>query len=96
MAGVGKGADCAKTERQSHILEQMGNQEKNLDLLKRATAELLTRLIPALRDSEPSPDKESETVSPSLAPLAENLKKNNDQISYVVERINDAIDRLEL
>ncbi|OEU68474.1 MAG: hypothetical protein BBJ57_07290 [Desulfobacterales bacterium PC51MH44] len=84
--------------RPSQILEQMKEQEQNLGLLKSSIAELLTRLIPALRDCEPCNPEDGGNAkeAASLAPLAEKIRQHNREIRSSTHYIENAINRLEL
>ena len=83
--------------KQSQILEQTDIMQERLGKLENLTKDLLTRLIPVLRDPKPEALAEKgPSVELSLAPLAENLRAKSYTLNEVNKDIASAIFRLEL
>lgn len=90
--------------RETQVAESLHGASRLLEEVEKTTEALIIRLNPALRPCAPTApppgNRAGESlreVSPvSLAPLAESVNGLNARIAIVAQRLQDAINRLEL
>ncbi len=93
LGNAARGSD--KTERQTHITQQMEIQERHISRFTDLIATLEKRLNPLLGAAPPDDEKVTgdEAV---LVPLANDLRGNNDSINRSIYLLDSILNRLEL
>ena len=90
--------NCGSADTQkkvSEVEQQFQYCDKVRNQLKDAILTLSDRLLPVLRQQNPSTDGECEKEQ-SLTPIAEAIKKNGREMEFFVSRIRDILERLEI
>ena len=92
------GGDCEQPCRELEVLARLGENKGRTEEIKELVLKLQDRLSRVSRPCElekSTANKAADRVN-YVTPLAEDIQKHNDILSFIQDKLNDVLSRLEV
>jgi len=92
------GGDCGQPCRELEVLARLGENKGRTEEIKELVLKLQDRLSRVSRPCElekSTANKAADRVN-CVTPLAEDIQKHNDILSFIQDKLNDVLSRLEV